>query len=57
MEDKIDRVARIVAAVLYHPAPDMSGDIWKAVPGEGPKRRCRRAAEDILRIIEEEDME
>lgn len=44
---QIEATAKIVCSVLYRPAPDMSGDIWKAI-GPGMKRRCIRAAEDIL---------
>lgn len=45
--EKIDNLARIIAKVLYHPAPEMSGDIWKVL-GEGIRKRCIRAAEDII---------
>jgi hypothetical protein len=49
--DKLERIAKILASVLYRPAPDMSGNIWKSL-GEGPHKRCLKAAEEILNELQ-----
>lgn len=42
--DMVEKVARAIVGAMYHPQPDMSGDIWKAV-----SPRHRRDATDAAR--------
>ena len=51
-DDMIERVARVIAAALYRPQPDMSGDIWKAV-GTERKRKCEDAARAAIEAMRE----
>jgi hypothetical protein len=44
-----DRLARVIAAAIWHPQPDMSGDIWQRVPSSQ-----RRRAMDAARAVIEE---
>jgi hypothetical protein len=48
----IERVARAIAAALYRPQPDMSGDIWRAV-GTERKRKCEDAARAAIEAMRE----
>jgi hypothetical protein len=39
-----DDLARLIAEAIFHPQPDMSGDIWKRLlPHQ--RRRCEDAAD------------
>ena len=50
---QMDRVARVIAAAIWRPQPDMSGDIWARLTG-----MQRRAAEmAALSAIEEMERE
>jgi hypothetical protein len=48
----IERVARAIAATLYRPQPDMSGDVWKAV-GTERKRKCEDVARAAIAAMRE----
>ncbi len=52
--EQTERVAIIIARVVYRPSPDMSGDIWKSL-GEGVHKRMLRCAEDVLNEIHNPD--
>jgi predicted RNase H-like nuclease (RuvC/YqgF family) len=39
----VDRIARLIAAAIWCPQPDMSGDIWRRL-GPGQRRRAEDAA-------------
>lgn len=44
---EVDSLARFLAALVHKPAPDMSGDIWKAL-GEGMRKKYERIAADLV---------
>jgi hypothetical protein len=46
----IEQIARVIAAAIWSPQPDMSGDIWKAIPAQH-KRRCEDAAHAVAPLL------
>jgi len=49
---EVDTLARFLAALIHRPAPDMSGDIWKAL-GAGMQKKFERHAADLVTYLKE----
>ena len=51
---EIDPLARVLAALVLRPSPDMSGDIWKVV-GIGMKIKYERIATELVDYLHNAD--
>ncbi len=47
---EVDSLARFLAGLMLKTAPDMSGDIWKAL-GSGMQKRFERHAEELIAYL------
>lgn len=47
---RVDLFARVIAAAIWTPQPDMSGDIWRRVTAT-QRRRAEDAATSVLELI------